>query len=376
MLFSRSELRMLTEKAGQPVVSIYMPTHRVGDIQQDAIRLKNILRAAGERMVNQGIRTTEAKRVLKPASRLLDDIDFWQHQSDGLALFVSPEMFRYYRLPYDFQELLMTGDSCYVKPLLPLLHADGMFYVLALSQNAVRLVQCTRYSERIVTPDNTPGSIAEALKHDEPEKQQQLHTTGAGPAIFHGQGVSKDYDKVSILRYFKQVDRSLHSLLRDEKAPLVLAAVDYLHSIYREASTYTHRLEHGITGNPDNLSESQLRQQAWAVVEPLFTYEQEKAISEYQVAVGKGMNVNDVKKAVLAAHDGRISILFVAAEVQQWGSFDEEVRKVRLYNEARPGAEDLLERACIDTLLKGGDIFALPIENIPGSKPVAGILRY
>jgi hypothetical protein len=271
---------------------------------------------------------------------------------------------------------MITGERCYVKPLLPLLHGDGSFYVLALSQNNVRLLQCTRYSYKLITPVDIPRNIAEALKYDEPQKQHQFHTTGRGPAIFHGQGVSKDYDKINILRYFQQVNHGLHSSLREEKAPLVLIAVDYLHPIYREANTYVHFVDEGVTGNPDELSETELQQQAWVIVEPLFKQAQARALSDYKLAEGKGLAIRDVKQAVLSAFDGRISILMVAADLQQWGSFDINTRKVHLYEEARPGTEDLLETATINTFLKGGDVYALPSENIPSGTTVAGILRY
>jgi hypothetical protein len=42
--------------------------------------------------------------------------------------------------------LVIVSERFHVKPLLPLLSGDGRFYVLALSQNEIRLLQGTRYS--------------------------------------------------------------------------------------------------------------------------------------------------------------------------------------------------------------------------------------
>jgi hypothetical protein len=376
MIFSRNELRSLIETTGKTVVSIYMPTHRTGDNEQDRIRLRNILHEAEKKLVDAGLRTPEATNIIKPAAELLENNEFWQHQSDGLALFLSPDIFRYYRLPYAFQQTMILSKRCYVRPMLTLLHNDGIYYVLALSQNSVRFLQCTRDSHRVITPDSVPRNIAEALKYDEPEKQLQFHTTGAGPAIFHGHGVSKDYDKVSISRYFRQVDRGLHEMLREEKAPMVVVAVDYLHPLYRKANTYTHLLDRAVTGNPDEMSETEIRQQAWTVVESVFAQSQTRALSDFQEASGKGLAVSDIKQALLAAHDGRMSVLIIAVGLQQWGSFDEATRKIRLYRETRPGAEDLFEAVSVYTLTGGGDVYALPPENIPSNTGIAGILRY
>ncbi len=195
-IISRGELRALLEADGEPAVSIYMPAHRTGDITEDPIRLKNILRAAEERLVGGGMRSPEALQLLAPARDLLPNTDFWQHQSDGLALFMAPGVFRSYRVPCSFPELLVTGSRFHVKPLLPLFSTDGLFYVLALSQKRVVLLQCTRDSMRQITPESVPESLAEALRYDEPERQLQLHegssgtpVTGGRPAaIFHGHG--------------------------------------------------------------------------------------------------------------------------------------------------------------------------------------------
>jgi hypothetical protein len=290
---------------------------------------------------------------------------------------LSPEIFRYYPLPYSFDELVVAAERFHIKPLLPLFSEDGVFYVLAVSQNQVRLLQCTRYHVREVTPEGVPSNLAEALKYDQPEKQQQFHTAGpSGPTISHGHGVSKDYDEVAILRYFQQVNKGLHEVLNEERAPLIIAAVDYLHPIYREANTYHHLLDEGIKGNPDGLSEDALQEQAWAIVKPYFERSRTEVLERYREAITKGLATNDVKQAVLAACDGRVSTLFVATGVQQWGRFDAERHKVRLYKGRSPGVEDLLDFAAVNTLTKGGIVYAVDREQVPGETQVAALLRY
>jgi hypothetical protein len=374
---SRDELRALVERPQEIGVSIYMPSHRTGDIEQDPIRLKNLLREAEAQLVDNGISISCAGGLLQPARQLLTDSHFWQHQGDGLAVFISPRIFRYYRLPYGFEELVVVTGRFHIKPLLPLFSEDGVFYILAISQNRVRLLQCTRYHVRELTPESVPLNLGEALKYDQPEKQHQFHTTGPGGLLIsHGHGVSKDYDKVNILRYFQQVDRGLHEVLREEHSPLIVAAVDYLHPIYREANTYHYLLVERIEGNPDGWSEEALREQAWAIAQPYFERSRAVALEEYAEAITKGLATNDLKQSVLAAHDGRVSTLFVATGVQQWGQFDPERRKVHVYKERKPGVQDLLDFVTANTLIKGGNVYAVEREQVPGGTPVAALLRY
>lgn len=151
-IFSRDELRPLIEvhTVGCISVSIYMPTFRAGraDVQQNPVRLKNLLREAQERLEKIGLRRAEAHAYLGPAQSLLDDGTFWLDMSDGLVVFLSKDYFRYYRLPTEFTELVVVANRFHIKPLLPMLATDGRFYVLAISQNTVRLLQCTRWGTR------------------------------------------------------------------------------------------------------------------------------------------------------------------------------------------------------------------------------------
>ncbi len=141
-ILTRAELEQLMRKEQQWCVSIYMPTHRTGrEAQQDPIRLKNLLGEAEKRLSDQGVGTRDVQQMLEPASKLLQDSYFWQHQSDGLAIFLTSNRVRRYRLPLNFEEFVAVMDHFYIKPLLPLFTGDGQFYILALSQNEVTVAE-------------------------------------------------------------------------------------------------------------------------------------------------------------------------------------------------------------------------------------------
>ena len=251
-LFSIEELATLTLEANTNCVSIYMPTYKMStETLQNPIRFKNLIREAEEKLIETGLRGQEAKDLLLPAHEL-DEYDFWQHQSDGLAIFISNNFFSYYTVPIDFQELVVVTDRFHIKPLISLLTGDGQFYILALSQNLVRLFQGTRYSVNQIELEDLPTSIAEALKYDDPEKSLQFHTgtpqggSGGRAAIFHGQGAGNDDAKDNILRYFRKVNDGLQQLLKNQKCPLVLVGVDYLLPIYKQANSYSDLIDEGI----------------------------------------------------------------------------------------------------------------------------------
>ena len=381
-LFSRVELKTLTKERRNGCVSVYLPTHRAGHgVKQDRIRLKNSLAEAEKQLIANGIRATEARRILEPAQRLLSDALFWRHQSDGLAVFLSPGGSHHYRLPLDFKELVVVTNRFHVKPLLPMLTNNGQFYVLALSQKHVRLFQGTRYSVREIELEGIPTSRAEALKYDQFEKQLQFHTRTAGgkgkrAAMFHGQGIGVDDAKTNLLRYFRQIDKGLRDLLGDERVPLVMAGVDYLLPIYREANTYPHLVDAVVTGNPDRTSADGLHAKAWAIMRPHFQQVQRDAITQYRQLAGTGRTSKDIREIIPAAFHRRVALLFVAVGVQRWGIFDPKNNALDRHNEAQPCDEDLLDYAAIQTLINGGVVYAVKPSRVPDGAPLAAVFRY
>ena len=381
-LFSIDELKTLIKKPSGACISIYMPTHRMGTTtQQDPIRFKNLMRQAEELLVGGGMRGQAARDLLEQAKKL-DNSEFWQYQSYGLAIFISTNVFRYYCLPLNFGELVVFTDRFHLKPLLPLLTGDGKFYILALSQNEVRLLQGTRYSVSEVELQNVPQSIAEALKYDDPEKQFQFHTgtpsagSGDRAAMFHGHGAGADDEKDNILRYFRKVDGGLQEFLKNQQVPLVLAGVDYLLPIYKQANTYPYLMDNGITGNPDELKAEELHSSTWEIVQPYFKQSQQDVVSRYQELAGTGQTANNIQDVVSAAYYQRIESLFVPVGVQQWGLFNPSNSEIQLHQEHEPGDEDLIDFAAIHTVLNGGTVYAVEPEKVPSDAPLAAIFRY
>jgi len=361
-------------------VSLFMPTHRAGrEREQGPIRLKNLLRQAEESLLAKGLRPRDVKEMLKPAQDLLDEPPFWQYQSDGLAVFCTPETFRTYRLPLPFEELVVISNHFHFKPLLPFFAGDGRFYILALSRNQVRLLEGTRDTVDEVDIKSVFPALAEALHYEAPERQLQFHTgttsakTGDRAAVYHGHDPS-DEDKAKILRWFRKIDDELSGVLTDR--PVVLAGVEYLFPLYKEVNSYPHLVGDGITGNPEKLRPEELHAQAWPLVQPIFIKAQEEAAVQYGKIVGTGLTTTSVEEAVSAAHLGRVGILFVATGVQVWGNFDPETLSAHIHETPEPGDVDLLNLAAVQSILHGGKVYAVSPEEVPDRGSLAAVFRY
>ncbi|MDH5186753.1 MAG: hypothetical protein OEZ20_06170 [candidate division WOR-3 bacterium] len=379
-LLTREDLKLLLKRSKGLCVSIYISTYRTGkETRQNLIRFKNLIKEAENHLQAAGIHASEVQKMLEPGQKLLQDELFWSNQSDGLAVFISSDTFRHYRLPFGFEELVVVTDRFHIKPLLPLFSQEGRFYILVVSQNAIRLLLGTHYSVSEVALENLPKSLAEALKYDTFKKQLQSFTggpsrTGKRGAIFYGAGIEDN--KEHIHQYFQQIDKGLHDLLKEERAPLVFAGVEYLFPIYKEANTYPHLIDKEIPGNPDLLSAKELHDKVWTIVQPIFLKSQNDAAAQYKELAGTGQASDDIKLIIPAAYQGRVELLFVSLDIQQWGKFDSSQNKVHLHPKAEPDDEDLSDLAAIHTLLNQGAVYAVKPEKIPNNLPIAAIFRY
>lgn len=387
-LLRTEDVRALVEAPEGDRVSIYMPAHRTWpEAQQDPIRLRNLLREVEGGLADNGLRRPEAERLLAPAQELLDDEDFWQHQGDGLALFLSEDVRRFWRLPVVFDDLAMVGERFHVKPLLRLLTGDGRFLVLALSQDQTRLLQGSRQRVQELQID-VPQGLEELLVVHREERQLQWHTGvghpstgrptrgGRRPAVFHGHGVGKEPDDELLRMYLRRIDEGIREALPHERDPLVVAAVEHLGVMYRDVSEYDTLLEEGVDGNPDDLHPQELHEKAWRIVEPRFRAQIEEAVGRFEAAVGTGLGVSGVAEALVAAHDGRVEVLFVPAERRRWGRYDPQERTADVRDDPKPGDHDLLDLAAVQALLHGGTVYVLEPERLPGDREVAALLRY
>ena len=370
----------------EPCVSIYLPTHRKGsEVEQDPIRFKNLLREAEKEMEKKGLRSSQIDEILKPAYNLVGDVNFWNHQSDGLAFFMCEGEHQYYRLATSFKPLIYVHNRYYIKPLLPVLSGNEQYLVLALSQKNLRLFQGSREGLSEVELRNVPTSYEEAHQFDVPEKSLQFHsgtesTQGQGDraAIFHGHGVGMDdaKRKKNILRYFQMVDDGLDKVIKNESVPMVLAGLEYLIPIYKEANSYSNLAKEIIEQNVDDLSEKELHEKAWGIMGSELNKKMTSARQKYSDLKDAEKKSNDLEAIVKAAYNGRVDSLFISEDGDHyWGKFDGDSQSVEIHNSKEDDDEDLLDLAAVHTLLNKGTVYTVEEEKLPG-ETVSAIFRY
>ena len=375
------EIQSLLANRSRWCVSLFMTTHRAGkESEQDPIRLKNMLRDVEASLEAKGMRSPEAKALLKPVQQAALEPGFWQHYTNGMAIYVSPEDFKFYHLPIDLEEKTIIAGRFFIRPLLPILTGNGRFYILALSQKQVRLLTGNRFMIEERELAGFPLSLSESLKYDEAESNRAYRSgtsNGGGqrPSIYHSQSVG-DEEKEQLSRWFNEINDGLHPIFNGDSSPLLLAAVDYYRPLYKESNTYAHLMDEGISGSPDDLKAEDLHAQACAILARYFNQAQDKAIGLYSDLAVSDKATSDLKEAVPAAFQGRVSSLIVPLGVQAWGRFNPATNTVEVHPDPELGDDDLLDLAAIQTIINGGAVFAVKPEMVPEQSDIAAIYRY
>jgi hypothetical protein len=123
-----------------------------------------------------------------------------------------------------------------------------------------------------------------------------------------------------------------------------------------------------ITGNPDLLSAGELHKSAWDIVSPRFQAAHEEAVAQYRQLAGQASErvADTLEKIVPAASDGRVETLFIATGVQDWGVFNPDTNEIEHHAQMESGDESLLDLAAVQTYLKGGTVYAVEPDKVPG----------
>ena len=383
-LISVEEFQHLLEQPDGVSISIYMPTETSGkETQQNTIRFKNLVRRADQTIVGQGLmRAREARELLRPVQELIDDVPFWQHQREGLAVFVSPKLFRRYRVPIRFRELVEVENRFHLKPLLRLLSCDGEFGILSLSRKNVRLFQSTRFRIDEIDLGDTPTSVIDVMGTEPGERGLQWRSAassgrGEHSALFHGHGRDDEDLTPELRKMLAAVDRSVCGRLRPPSIPLLLVGPEDLLSIYRGLSDYPGLHADELKLNASEMKNDELRERAWSVVGPHFQREQERIAERFRQLSGTGMASSSLNEIVPATHDGRVEALFVARGQYRWGLYDPDTREVAVQGQPGNGAQDLLDLAAVQTLRHQGKVYVVESESVPNDgAPIAAVYRY
>lgn len=330
-------------------VTLLAPMENSGrDVRKNEIHWKNVVREASELLAQEGIEEYEFDKWLSAAEAKLDDIEFWQNQTHGLAYFSDGEFSEFFAVGHRVAPAAFARNDFVIGPLIGSANDHETSYLIACSPKQVRLFKIESGQIELLQPDCLPENLRDALNIDEYTSSLQHHTTsspnsGAPKAVFHGHGGSdpdvKKQDE--ILQYFHRLDDALESYFDKEDKLLIFAGVEYLFPIFKEACNYRNLHDEPITGNPDNLSPEQLLEKAKPILAEIANRKTTAVLDELHQKLHTEWASSSREDICKAAEIGQVEKLIVSPNT------------------------DLVElnKALTSTLRFGGEIYRIANDN-------------
>ncbi len=365
-----------------PCLSVYMPAHRSHpENQQDPIRFRNLVKQLEESLLLK-YSSADARKFLEPLEALAEDKDFWNHTSEGLAVFCATGFFKTVALPIAVAELAVVADSFHTKPLRHYLQSTDRYHVLGLSLHKIHLYEGNQHS--LVEVDFHAGitQTREELTGDDDVKEKHLTVASYGGAggegSHHGHGGYKEEVEKDTERFFRAVaDEIAESYSKPTGWPLILAALPEHHSLFRQVNKNPMLLPDGITLNPDTLTNIKLIEKAWEIMEPAYLQKLDNLAGSFMQATVNGKGSDDYKEIAVAAVEGRVETLIIESDriiaVRITNLVTGNTQKKDMQN---PKVDDLLDDMGELVTKMGGHVMVFPPDKMPTKTGMAALFRY
>lgn len=364
---TRADLERLLTARDQSCVSIYLPTTPITqEVEGARIEFKNLTSEALTQLEEAGTAKHTVAEVGDVLEGLHDDATFWARQANSLAVFATGAGSQTFRVPNRLASMVEVSDRFHVKPLLRAVTFPQSAFVLALSQNSVRLLEVTPDlpAAEVTVPD-LPDDLASSVR-EAPE----------GDRFPRGRLLGDEGHKIRLRQYARRVDEALRPILSGRHQPLILAATEPLESIFAASCSYPHLADSVIRGNPDDRSDAALADASREVLDRLYAAELADLKELYERRAAQDRATGDLDKVARAATFGAVECALLDIDESIPGSIDEESGELTLDE-----VDDAINYGVVDeiarrVLLTRGRPMAVRREDIPGSGPVAAILRY
>ncbi len=358
---TRGEILALASTIEPWCVSVYTPTEvRTPTPDKNRVAFENQAKEVLDQVTDKGSRVSLEEEF----ADLIDDDEYWRYQSRTLVVLATPERMRTYRVPNRLEAGATVGDRFDIKPLLRTITFPQDAFVLALSENAVRLVE--------VTPDEPAQNVDVAGLPASLTDYISLPGMSRSP---HGRLQGTEGRKVRIRQYCRAVDHALRNILSGRDVPLILAAAEPTASLYRSVNSYPGLLAEDIAGNPEHLSDAELATSARTVLDGHYANELSELRDEFEQRRSDGRSTSELSDIARAATYGMVHTLMVDMDTPIAGTVAADGALV-LASQGETSGPGVLDEIARRVLLSDGRVLAVRAADLPGGAHAAAILRY
>ncbi|THA71496.1 chemotaxis protein [Streptomyces sp. A0958] len=352
-----------------PALSLTMPTHRrAPDNAQDAVRLRNLLSEADNRLEADPEVTREARTAIRQQlDRAVGELD-QRRALDALVLLATADEYQIWRLPRTVPERVVLSDSYLTRNLVAAKAQAQPFWALTVSSDHAALYSGTVDSAQ----EAHIGGFPLAAPHWDPNPQR-VERIGDTPSNFTNEDTRN---------FLRDVDEKLRAVLATDPRPLYLVGLAPALALFDEVGESAKSAAGRVTkGAPaENAGPGDLLTELRPALEARrerFAAEIDGKLDE---ARGRKTFAGGLDEVWAAVREGRAGLVAVEEHYQQTVRVDQEHLKPVSGDSAdltdADVREDIVDELVEAALDSGADVVFVADDSLKEHGRVAAELRY
>lgn len=380
-VLTKDNLKELAGYRSDCCITIVIPTHRAGmevNENQDLIVFKNELQEIKKKLEEKITDPAKIEQILEPAFQLMRDDPFWRNQSEGLAVFIAEGFFRYIRLPFTPEKECIINNSFYLINLLRVLNTNSKdeFYLLLIRRDNTKLYKADIRGMQELEAEEMPGNINSVINFEEKNKEYMETEDGQNSDSPEHVNAGRP-EKVIISLYVEKINEAFQKQATQEKGwPLLLAGQSELLEAFRKTSKYDNLLDTHLEVTDEHADNQKLFSQAKGRIEARSNQERDERLETYYNSIATPLTNSMPESVIPAAFYSQVRSLFVEKGAHIWGSFDAQNNRLEMHANREEGDDCLVEKAAVQTILNGGEVFVMEKEKMPKGATIAALMRY
>lgn len=356
----KQKLEKLATEKNTPCVTISLNTHRTHpDNVQDKILLKNLLKEAEDRIVNE-FGKRQVASLLEKLSVIENEIDV-NYNMDSLHIFLSNDTKEIIKSAWSVNDnAVHISDTFAVRPLIKAYNRSEEYYILLLSQSGVNLYESLN------------DGITEEIKNDDFPFSENPHFNTNREKVSD----SKHLDNL-VREFLNKMDKAVVKVHHQTGLHCVVICTEDNYSRLMQVADKPNVYHGYVNIDYNNTAAHHIAKQSWEIIKELQRKRKTEAISEMKEAVAEGKVLTDLQEIYQAASDGRGDLLIVHQNFTQAVRMTTDRTFERITDVTKPNTiDDITSTIAWDVLSKQGRVFFTIQEEIKDLGEIVLKTRY
>jgi hypothetical protein len=156
----------------------------------------------------------------------------------------------------------------------------------------------------------------------------------------------------------------------------LLAGQTELLEAFRKTSQYENLVDTDLEVTDEHADNKKLFRQAKGRIEARLNQERDQRLETYYNSIATPLTNSMPETVIPAAFYSQVRSLFVEKGAHIWGSFDAQNNRLEMHANREEGDDCLVEKAAVQTILNGGEVFVMEKEKMPKGATIAALMRY